>query len=264
MSFRLSLAAGMFIDVGDPGKCVDLAAEAGFSGIGLRFLDGLPGLKVLDSVRGRLTSSGVELLDLELVQFGTGKEWSSTNAVVEKVAYELAPRYLTTVFMHDEKELAIEQLGHLAESVNPAGVIPVVEFMPFSGVKTWSMARDIVRAVGTGRAAVLVDSLHLSRSGDTAKSFEGVGAELMPFVQICDALRLPADGTRRGLLREALGERLLPCEGDLPLVDFVRALSPDTTISVEVLSDKLLTDYAPYERAVAARLATEALISLSS
>jgi sugar phosphate isomerase/epimerase len=40
------------------------------------------------------------------------------------------------------------------------------------------------------------------------------------------------------LLEDTISHRRIPDEGDLPLVDFIRALDPVGTLAVEVLSDE--------------------------
>lgn len=262
MSSRtIAIAAGMLLDVADPADCVAVAADAGFDALGLRFIGDPPDTAVLRRVRQRLDDTGLALLDLEMVRFVPDDRAAAVNDRVVEVASTLAPRHLTTVVYHDEVDQAIEQLGRLCERVNPAGVVPALEFLPFSGVRTWHDARAMVTAVGTDRAAVLVDSLHVTRSGDVAASLDGADAALVPYAQFCDAPAEPTDPSDDGLFREAVGGRLLPGAGGLPLLDFLAALRADTPLSVEVLSDHLMATMAPAERAAAALAATRETVA---
>ncbi len=256
MTRTIGIAAGMLLDVPDPADCVAMAADADFGALGLRFIGDPPDTATLRRVRQRLDATGLVLLDLEMVRFVPEDRAARVNEQVVATATMLAPRHLTTVVYHDDTGLALEQVGALCDRVNPAGVVPAIEFLPFSGVRTWAAARSLVEAVGVGRAAVLVDSLHVTRSGDVAGSFAGADPALVPYAQFCDAPAEPADPSDDGLYREAVGGRLLPGEGGLPLVDFLRALPADTPLSVEVLSDDLMTTMAPAERAAAALTAT--------
>lgn len=260
MTRTVAIAAGMLLDVPDPASCVDVAADAGLGGLGLRFVDDPPDAPTLAAVRRRLDQTGLHLLDLEMVRFVPDDRAAPVNAQVVEVAITLAPRHLTTVVYHHDMARAVDQLGDLCDRVNPAGVVPALEFLPFSGVRTWAAAREIVEAVGTDRAAVLVDSLHVTRSGDVAASVEATDPALVPYVQLCDAPAEPADATDEGLYREAVAERLFPGEGGLPLVDFLHALRPDTPLSVEVLSADLMARLSPSERAAAALAATQRLL----
>lgn len=264
MARPLGIAAGMLLDVPDPAGCVAVAADAGFGALGLRFVGDPPDPATLRTVRRRLDQTGLQLLDLEMVRFVPDDRAAPVNAQVVEVAITLAPRHLTTVVYHHDMARAVDQLGDLCDRVNPAGVVPALEFLPFSGVRTWAAARQIVEAVGADRAAVLVDSLHVTRSGDVAASVEGTNRALVPYVQLCDAPAEPADATDEGLYREAVAERLLPGDGGLPLVDFLHALRPDTPLSVEVLSADLMARLSPPERAATTLAATQRLLRQSA
>lgn len=263
-SRTIGIAAGMLLDVADPADCVAVAADAGFDALGLRFVGDPPDAAALRRVRQRLDDTGLVLLDFEMVRFVPEDRAARVNAQVVDVATELRPRHLTTVVYHDDLDLAVEQLGRLCDAVNTAGVVPALEFLPFSGVRTWPEARRMVAEVGTDRAAVLVDSLHVTRSGDVASSLQGAGPELVPYAQFCDAPAEPADGSDEGLYLEAVGGRLLPGSGGLPLLDFLRALPAGIPLSVEVLSDDLMADLRPAERAAVALAATQDTVARMS
>ena len=109
------------------------------------------------------------------------------------------------------------------------------------------MAKEIVATSGVTNGGVLVDNLHLSRSGSSVAEVQALPIELFPYLQICDALaEPPADFG--GLLDEALNGRLCPGEGSLPIVELLQAV-PNVPLSFEVRS-KFLRDIAdPVERA---------------
>lgn len=261
MTRTIGIAAGMLLDVADPADCVAVAADAGFDAVGLRFIGDPPDAGTLQRVRRRLDDTGTVLLDLEMVRFVPDDRAARANDQVVEVATTLVPRHLTTVVYHEDTARAIDQIGALCDRVNPAGVVPALEFLPFSGVRTWADARAMVEAVGVDRAAVLVDSLHVTRSGDVAVSIEGARPELVPYAQFCDASAEPEDPSDDGLFREAIGGRLLPGHGGLPLLDFLGALRADTALSVEVLSDDLMARLDPAARATAALAATRGTLA---
>jgi sugar phosphate isomerase/epimerase len=94
----------------------------------------------------------------------------------------------------------------------------------------------VVDAVAHPAAGVLVDPLHLRRSGGSPAAVAVLAQsrpELFPYVQLCDApLGAPHDGTR-GLYREAVTARLLPGDGELPLGELLGALPASLPLSVE-------------------------------
>lgn len=256
MSHPLGIAAGMLLDVTDPVRCVDIAAEAGYDAVGLRFLDGVPDGRQLRAISSRIDDRGLRLLDLEVVQFHADRRADRQNDQLVEMAAVLKPNYVTTVGFHEDRRLLVDQLGTLCDALNPMGVLPALEFLPFSGVRTLVEACDLVSEVGVERAKVLVDVLHLERSGSTASEIAQLPPSLFGMAQFCDAAAVPVDRSNRGLFREAVSDRSLPGEGALDLVGFLRALPAGAPISVEVLSDRLMKESRPEQRAVAALEAT--------
>lgn len=257
----LAIAAGMLLDLEDPVRTVEVAAEAGFDGVGVRVIGAHPDAATLTRIRRTLERTGLTLLDLELIALDGDGLLEAADERTLSAAVELQPRHLTVVSYADDRGRTAAGLDHICEIVGDAGVVPALEFLPFSGVRTFAEARSIVEEVGRERAAVLVDVLHIVRSGDEPEVLEGSDATTIPYVQLCDAPAQPADPSDRGLYREAVAERVLPGDGDLPLARFLRALPPVTPLSVEVLSKPLMRSMEPLERAVAARETTEALLA---
>jgi sugar phosphate isomerase/epimerase len=93
---------------------------------------------------------------------------------------------------------------------------------------------------------VLVDALHLSRSGGTPAEVARIDPALFEYAQICDApAQIPFDNQR---LRQEPSDRLLPGQGGLPLVDLVHALPPDLPLAIEA-PIKQMEFLPPAERA---------------
>ena len=109
-------------------------------------------------------------------------------------------------------------------------------------------ARLVVRA-GTRHAGIIVDTLHLRRSGGSPASVAAVGHEAISYVQLCDApLEKPAE---LDLRTEALRHRLDPGQGELWLFDLMDALPPEVTIDLETPCAGY-AGLSPKERAVIA------------
>jgi sugar phosphate isomerase/epimerase len=118
------------------------------------------------------------------------------------------------------------------------GLLVTLEFLPWTGVPTLGAAIDIVQAAGRGNGGVLVDSWHLFRSGATLADLAAMPGALLGYVQIDDA---PSRG-EDDMAEETTHRRLVPGEGDLDLVGFVRTLGDlgyAGPIGVEVYSDAL-------------------------
>ena len=89
------------------------------------------------------------------------------------------------------------------------------------------------RAARSGyRVGVLVDALHLARSGGTPAAVAALPPERIAYMQLCDA---PAKAPPlEDLAHESRNYRLPPGEGELPLDELFDALPDDIPISVEV------------------------------
>ena len=133
-----------------------------------------------------------------------------------------------------------------AHSATAQGPRIAVEFMVFSEVPTLGAALDVVAQTGSDTVGILVDALHLSRSGGTPAEVAGVDPALLPYLQLCDA---PADAAHDDLLHEARHLRLLPGDGALPLAALLDAAPDDAPLSLEVLSDDLKQRFPVDERA---------------
>jgi sugar phosphate isomerase/epimerase len=146
----------------------------------------------------------------------------------------------------------------LCEAALPYDVTLCLEFAKYTAIPNIAAAQRLIRASGATNARILLDTLHLARSGGSAADVLATDPSLLSYIQICDAR---VEGPSLDKLRwEAQNDRLLPGEGVLPLTDIVRAMPPDTVVSVEtpVLA---LQDLPPAERVRVSVEATRALLT---
>jgi sugar phosphate isomerase/epimerase len=80
---------------------------------------------------------------------------------------------------------------------------------------------------------VLVDALHLSRTGGAPEDVRGGLPRLIRSAQLCDA-RAERPVGDEAIIREARSERLAPGTGHLPLGALLTALPAHAALSVEV------------------------------
>ncbi len=131
----------------------------------------------------------------------------------------------------------IDCLGPLAERARRRGVRLTLEFLPESAIPDLATAQRIVSGVGSKNLTLLLDTWHFARSGGTLGQLRDVPQGLIGGVQISDR-REPPPGTPY----TPMGGRLLPGEGELPLVDLLKGLlsqEPGLTVAVEVFSEEL-------------------------
>lgn len=256
MAHRIvSLAAGCVLDI-DPPTAVSVAAAAGFGGVGLWFDPELWTAQVGADVVARLDDTGLMAVDIEPVILGRGTD--PGERMIEAAAL-VGARHLLVASGPAERSEVVERVGRLADRAarHAPGLTIVVEFLPIFTIATIGHAVGVVRELDLANVGVLVDALHLQRSGGTPADVAEVAA-LVPYLQICDApLSAPVD--RAGLRDEALHGRLLPGQGALPLGELLDAV-PGVALSVELRSQRLLLDHPdPVRRAMAIRAAVSDL-----
>ena len=126
-----------------------------------------------------------------------------------------------------------------------------------AGCNSLARAAYFIDAVGRPNAGIAVDALHLVRTGGTPGDVAALAPRYFAYAQVCDGsgLALSSD-----YLPEAL-DRLIPGEGDFPLVPLIEALPLATALDVEVPSPRRAAAGIPaLERARQAVAATRRLL----
>lgn len=244
MTRLLSLAAGVQPDVA-PADMVSVASAAGWPAVGIWF-DGKTWTNSTSrEVRRRLDDTGVIALDIEpIIPSEDGNDFA--EQLIEAAAVIGARHILFTSRLKDRVRTT-DRYQQVCEMARPHGIKVVCEFLPIFPLSTLSMAAEIVENSRATNGGVLIDNLHLSRSGSSVEEVLVMPTELFPYLQICDA-PVERPGDFGGLLDEALNGRLCPGEGSLPIAELLKAV-PNVPLSFEVRS-KFLRDIAdPVERA---------------
>ncbi len=261
MERQICLAAGMLTDVPSPVAQIRTAVDAGYHGLGLRVDPDSADWRDLSTVRALLGSTGALLLDVEMVMMTEDGRHDRLAAQATTVAVELGARHLVVVCFDEDLGRCAAGLQDLVTRLEGTDVRPVVEFLPFSHVRSLAAARRLISDAGlTGRVGVLVDVLHLVRSGSGPDEVMSTPPEWLPYLQVCDAGPSPDESTRGALFAEAVRGRCLPGEGVLPVRAIIEAVPADAPLSVEVLSERLMQDLNPFDRAVRALAATRAMM----
>ena len=205
----------------------------------------------------RLDATGLIPLDIEPVILGRGTD--PGDAVVDTAA-ELGVRHVLVASGPASRAAVVERYGELCRRAEPAGVRIVLEFLPIFTIATLGDALGVVQEVDSPSAGVLVDTLHLARSGGGPADLVEVPAELLPYLQLADAADRLDDPTPARLRDEALHGRLLPGQGELPLGETLVRV-PDVPVSVELRSQALMQAFPdPTDRARAVLAATQRVL----
>lgn len=174
---------------------------------------------------------------------------------------ELGTIRINTVSMEPDVEHTYDQFAELAELAAARGIQTTTEFSTGLTISTLPAAVEAVRRVGRSDFKLLIDTMHLVRSGASAADLAELNSDLIGYVQFCDA---PAEPRFASYFEESMFERVAPGEGGLGLRDIVAALPGDRTYSLEVpLRGEAEAGIGPRERLAKCVVAARKLLTES-
>jgi sugar phosphate isomerase/epimerase len=227
-----------------PPQAVRLAAELGYSYVGLRPLPATPDgpsqplhtdVALLADTQAAVRDTGVGVWDLEIIRLNPSTDPKAYGAFFE-AGQRLGARAVLVGGDDPDEARSIANFAALCEQAAPYGLTCDLEFMPWTAVKNSAAAARIVRAAAQPNARLLVDAIHFGRSATTVEGIAGLPREWLGYAQICDAPPgIPV--TDAELIFTARSERLLPGEGGVDLHGLFGALPAALPVSVEIPSD---------------------------
>jgi sugar phosphate isomerase/epimerase len=243
----LSLGHLTFVDLAPP-DLVDRAAAGGFGAVGLRLApardDEAPwpmlgdGSPMLRETRRRLTAHGMDVLDVEVVRL-TPELHIGEYAPFFATAAELGARFAVVSGFDDDEARLADRFGVLCALAEPFGVRPMLEPMLYSSVRSTAAAARIVEASGSAFGGVLVDTIHLARTGGGPDDVAAVDPGRLGYVQLNDAPAVAPPGRLDAVAEESRHDRRPPGEGELPLRAVLALLPAEAPVSVEAPSARL-------------------------
>ena len=257
----LSLAAGVLPDQ-TPEEVVEAGAAAGYHAVGLR-IDGQswPPERIA-ALKMWIAELGLIILDAEVLWIRPGEADPGLLELVD-VAVALGARNLLVVSSDPDPQATAEKFAAICDRAAPAGLPVSLEFGHFSAIHRIGDAQRVVELAGRSNGHVLIDPLHLSRSGGTAADAAALPARLLHYAQFCDAGPEAPDPSDVAAIREeALDGRLIPGEGVLPLAELLNGWPADLPLSIELRSKALRDAFPdPIARARHLRERTEAWLA---
>ena len=233
----ISLAAGVLPEF-SPQETALAAVAAGFDATGV-WID----LETWTDATTRemlaiLADHALPALDVEVVWLKPGPADDAHLKVVDIGRALGAPNLLCVSADPDDAAVAAK-LHRLCEHAE-GGIRIALEFGLFTAVKSIQQASRILQSVNHPAAAMLIDPLHLARSGGTPADVAAIPRAWLPYAQFCDAGPLGYDlADPKAVIAEAVDGRLHVGEGILPLRDLALALPPETPLSIELRSRAL-------------------------
>ena len=234
----ISLASGVLPEF-TPVQTARAAAESGFRAVGIWVEPETWDASVTREVRRIVDGAGLCVLDAEVIWIRPGPLDPAHRRIVD-IAGEIGAANLLVVSSDADLDATAEKLAALVDHAASGGIRVSLEFGAFTQIKSLAMALDVLERTGRPAAGLLIDPLHLARTGGHPRDLAGVPALRLPYAQFCDAPAVGADvNDVQAIIEEAVDRRLLPGEGDLPLVELVRVLPAATPLSVELRSKPL-------------------------
>jgi sugar phosphate isomerase/epimerase len=245
----LSLAAGVLPEF-PPDEIVGAAGAAGYPASGIWFDPETWTDATTQRVRAALGTHGLVPLDIEVIWIRPGRAIEDYARRLIAAGGELGARNVLIVSVNPVLADTQHQFGQLCDLAQAAGMRAVLEFLMIGEIKSLAQALEVVRGVGHPAGGVLIDALHLQRSGGRPEDLAGVDPALFPYAQLCDAPAELALHTYQSWLVDAVDGRSAPGEGGLPLARLLEALPAETPLSLEVRSRHYREQYAdPVARA---------------
>jgi sugar phosphate isomerase/epimerase len=245
---------------------VTAAAAGGFESVGLR----ITGRRLSDSdypvaghpsqireIRRRLTDEGVRLSNTSIYHLYPEITLDHLQPAIEATA-ELGAKIIVVTCMDPDEARWTAFIAACCEQAGKFGLKLALEFVPYSHARTLAQGCRVVRNAQQPNFGLLIDALHLARSGGTPGDLLNIDSGLIVFAQLCDAA--PEKPPGMDLATEARTGRLYPGDGGLPLHAFLDALPEDIEIEVEMPRVDLV-DMASSERAARAGEATRRFLA---
>lgn len=240
----VSLAALTVLDAGPVGQ-IRAAHAAGFASVGLRLNPLVQtdpqviGTPMQAQVERLMRETGLHMLEAGVFPIKPGLDVAALRPIVAFTA-RIGGRFLVCPIEDADETRRLQTFRALCDLCATYNLVTLAEFNPYSACRSLAEARALVLAAQRDNAALVIDLLHLSRSGGSAEDLRKVEPHLLRLVHFCDAAPMPeGQRTMDELRAESRTARRLPGEGVLPLKDLLAAFPQGTPISVEAPSQSL-------------------------
>ncbi|WP_225009234.1 sugar phosphate isomerase/epimerase family protein [Novosphingobium percolationis] len=240
----ISFASGIVPEFG-PVDTIEAAAAGGFDMVGLWVEPADWTDQTTRDARAALARTGLPLLDVEVVWIKPDSSDDDHRKVID-VGAELGAKNVLCVSSDPDHARTAARLAMLCEHAAPAGIRVALEFGIFTEVKSLATALSILDDVAHSSRALLLDPIHLDRSGTTVEQIAAIDPALLPYAQFCDALaQRPDPADFAAVIEDAIDLRQQCGEGALPLAALYHALPAGIPLSIELRS-KALRDAFPH------------------
>jgi sugar phosphate isomerase/epimerase len=165
-----------------------------------------------------------------------GKDAADYLADVDAMA-ELGVPLIATASLDPDMQRSLDQIARLAEMAANVGMNTAIEFVPVFAISNLSDAVAAVHQIGLGKLRIIVDCMHLARSGGTVNDLTALEPGIVSYIQLCD---VPLVAIDVDYMHEAMCERMVPGTGEVPLKEILAALPRDIVVGLEIPQESCL------------------------
>jgi sugar phosphate isomerase/epimerase len=240
---RISLASGVLPEFG-PVETIRAAMTGRFDAVGLWVEPENWTATTIRDAKSALRDSRLELLDVEVIWIKPDSDMAMHKRSID-IGAELGARNILCVSSDPDMGATAARLAELCEHAVPSGMRVALEFGIFTEVKDLTMAMAVLDTVAHPLRALLIDPIHVDRSGSTAAQIAMVPRALLPYAQFCDAsAKRPNPDDFDAVITDAIDLRLQCGEGVLPLTAILDAMPANIPLSIELRSKALRDRYS--------------------
>jgi sugar phosphate isomerase/epimerase len=229
-----------------PLERIRVAAEAGYDRVGLRLVPTsadeqiepiLTDITLRRQIVSALGDAGISAGGIEFVRLAADTDIAALEPLFACAA-ELGAKQLLTLGGDVEPERLTDLFRALCDAAAPYELAPQLEFALWTRVPDLAAARAVVEGGGRSEGGVLIDALHVHRCGVTLDEVRATPSNRIYSLQLCDAMKT-YDHDWDAMKILARKSRLPPGQGQLDLIELIRAVPAHAIISVEVPNEVL-------------------------
>lgn len=171
-------------------------------------------------------------VDISLFEgFGIRPEMNVRDVSADlDIVFELGGKRINLVSVDRDWQRTLDGFALVAEIAGERG-IEVVSEVGAPPLSNLQQAHTAMQHVARENFKLLIDTMHFFRRGSSVHDLAAIDINTIGYVQLCDA---PLVSKFSSYMEEALHERMVPGEGELPLRELLTKLPSDLIYSVEV------------------------------
>jgi sugar phosphate isomerase/epimerase len=202
---------------------------------------------------------GVSISLGEGLLIAPGVDVRSYTADLDIMAELRIPR-INAVSLEPDRARTFDELAVLTDLAAERGILTSVEPVPGLTIADLPTAMAAVEYVSREEISLLIDTMHVARSGAWPDDLRSLPAERIGHVQLCD---VPLRSTKEyHYAEEAMYHRMAPGEGELPLAEMLAALPQDRIVGLELpMRSRAEAGVSAYDRLLPCVESARALLS---